>query len=144
MNNLLRRACTALPWRLWGRPIHPFHLAAFTTLVVLAYSNLVLDDTVLANAPIGTWLGLLSAAGALLFIVGWIADIAELGEWGLLLATTVWATRAALYVLVLHAPTRWTSFGLSLAWVIGSGGAYLLERFERHVPTLPDGLRSDE
>lgn len=127
-----------------NRPIRPFHLAVAMSTGVVGFSLIsqshpnkelygcYCDD---AGHLLG-WIGIL--ASFLLFL-GWFVkpewkpNQEWFAEWGLLLAVGVWVSRSV-YVLIsdssglLKNPIL--SSILSLAWAIGAGGAYLLERYD--------------
>ena len=132
----------------FGRPIRPFHLAVMIATVVIGYQLLVTSkhDNPEAFCACGTAshvLGSLSLIASLFLFLGWFVkpewrrkNFSPLwfAEWGLLLAVGVWLTRAV-YVLIsddesglLRNP--YASALLSIAWAIGAGGAYLLERYD--------------
>jgi hypothetical protein len=68
-----------------------------------------------------------SAAVTMLFF-GWLTKNEDVHEWGLLLAAGVWASRATLYFL----DQGIGSIGvwLSISWLVGALGAYLLEAYD--------------
>ena len=117
----------------WGRPVRPFHLAVTIATAVIAW-------TLLTTTPLQVWphtavhaVGALAGVGAVSLLVGWWWRSERFAEWGLLLATGVWASRAVYAALSgegLLIVDQWPSVLLSLAWAVGAGGAYLLERYD--------------
>ena len=117
----------------FGRPIRPFHLAVMIATSVVGVTNLQSDEeTVLLHAS-SKILALFALTSAIFLIVGWWFSKETVAEWGLLLAVGVWVTRAVYIgitndgLLVLGTTA---AVLLSLAWAIGAGGAYILERYD--------------
>jgi hypothetical protein len=115
-----------------GRRVRPFHLAVTIATAVVAWT---------LHTP-GSWapddpaqiLTYAAAVSATALTVGWWFRSDRAAAFGLLLATGVWASRAVYAALTtgtgVFAGNPWASVALSVAWTIGAGGAYLLERAE--------------
>lgn len=110
----------------WGRPVRPFHLAVAIATSTVAISNLLFEGIVLQD-NIGNIVGTVSLMASAFLVTGWWFGKEWLAEWGLILATGTFAARAAFSVLSVQA---FNSFFLSIAWTVGAGGAYLLERYD--------------
>ena len=122
---------TDLPWLLWGRKVKPYALAVSMSTAVVAHAMLVDRDDVGStfdaySAP-GIVVGVCALAAVLSLWAGWWGRKLPLLEAGLLLSVGVWTARGALVGLT-DGPTVNTVW-FSFAWVVASGGAYLLERF---------------
>lgn len=115
-----------LPERWLGRPVKPLALAAAMTMAVIIVIN-VLDRGVAGAALWGDFLAVAAGGAMAALSLGWWARSQRLAEWGLLLATGVWFTRAMFGLLTDTAGYAWA---MSLSWTVALGGAYLLERVE--------------
>lgn len=121
----------------FGRPIRPFHLAVTIATFVVATSNLTSrfteDNKTFLGHTSSVLIGAFAVTAVVMLTIGWWYDNDFSAEWGLLIATGVWVTRSvyiglsgdSVYVLGTSAAVI-----LSLAWAVGSGGAYLLERYD--------------
>lgn len=124
-----------LPWLVFGRSVRPFHLAVTVSMLVLAINNFFTEDTPLSTTLWGDIVGSITSIVTIIMVVAWVIKSDKLSEWGLLLATGVWTYRATVYLLAGeqgHIAQWFNAFGLSIAWIMGCGGAWLLERYERH------------
>jgi hypothetical protein len=114
-----------------GRTVRPFHFAVTISTGVIAASNLTRETvTFLGHIP-SNLIGGFALVAATLLTLGWWFRNDWAAEWGLLIATGVWATRAAYIGLTnesMYVFGTTASVVLSLAWAVGAGGAYLLER----------------
>lgn len=120
----------------FGRPIRPFHLAVMLSTGTVGYTLTKNYDETGRTAFL---LGVIAfIASGFLFLGWWIKpnwnlDQRWFAEWGLLLALGVWLSRA-FYVLISDYSgllnNTAASIILSVAWAVGSGGAYLLERYD--------------
>lgn len=118
----------------FGRPVRPFHLAVTIATAVIAVSLTGSgQDVGWPDGAESIILGVAAAGSAASLTVGWWFRSDWFAEWGLLLAVGVWISRAV-YVLIssdtgiLNNPVL--SSLLSVAWAVGAGGAYLLERLD--------------
>lgn len=120
-----------------GRPIRPFHLAVMLATGTVGYT--LLRSFSDEKGGMAFLLGIIaSIASGFLFLGWWVKpnwklDQQWFAEWGLLLALGVWLSRA-FYVLISDYSgvlnNTAASVILSVAWAVGSGGAYLLERYD--------------
>lgn len=110
----------------WGRPVRPFHLAVCISTGAVFITNLDGLGTVLEGA-VAYLVGAVAGVSALLLFLGWWFEKDVLAEWGLLLAAGTWSSRA-MFAYLTHA--GWFATTVSIAWVIGATGAYLLERYD--------------
>ena len=118
---------THLPWQLWGRKVRPYVLAVSLSTAVIAYACLtgIAVGRLLDGAT-----GIIVGAAAVVTVAalwwGWLAKSEAWMLRGLLWSAGVWAaitTILATDVGIVNVNTL-----LSAAWVIASGGAWLLER----------------
>jgi hypothetical protein len=117
----------------FDRPVRPFHLAVTIATLVIAISNLTdSQETILLHAS-SNLLGAFALVSAALLTFGWWYSNDWAAEWGLLLAVGVWVTRA-MYIAItddgLYKLGTIAAVTLSVAWAIGAGGAYILERYD--------------
>lgn len=117
-----------------GRPVRPFHLAVTIATGVVGYTN-TFDPTSAMIGPqgVGFYLGVVALLCSTLLCVGWWGRNDWCAEWGLLLAAGVWMTRMAYIALTEGSSIYGTEVAailLSLAWAVGAGGAYMLERID--------------
>ena len=121
----------------FGRPIRPFHLAVTIATLVVAVSNLFAhQDATFLNHTSSSILGAIALAAVIFLFIGWWRTNDFAAEWGLLLATGVWLSRAVYIAITennLLVLGTLASVVLSLSWAIGAGGAYLLERYDHVV-----------
>ena len=110
----------------WGRPIRPFHLAVCIATSAVAITNIDGVGTVLTGT-VSLVVGSIALVSASLLFIGWWINKDIFAEWGLLLAAGMWGSRA---VFAWLSGAGWFSTTLSIAWLIGSTGAYLLERYD--------------
>lgn len=116
-----------------GRPVRPFHLAVTIATAVVAATFLSDGSMEWWNHTATHLIGALAFTSSVLLTVGWWLRNEWAAEWGLLLSTGVWLSRAVYALLageglIINNPAA--SFFLSLAWAVGAGGAYLLERID--------------
>lgn len=129
--NTIRRGYE-LKFLFFNRPIRPFHLAITISTLALAISNLDAQGPVLTG-KFALWVGFWSLITSLFLFVGWFKTNEWFAEWGLLLAIGVWTTRATFAIITFGSTPRehpWFAVGISIAWAVGAGGAYLLERYD--------------
>lgn len=120
---------TSLPWLFFNRRIKPYALAVSLACLVIAIGSLVLRNLVGSTFddlnPAGVFVGGLSLSSFLLLMYGWWAQKNRPMEVGLLASSGVFGTLAS-YVFLengLLAVSGW----ISVAWVVASVGAYMLE-----------------
>lgn len=119
-------AKTDLPWTFLGRRIKPFALAvAFATFVVSVAMTLNLAVGALLDGWQGDVVAIAGYTSVALLFWGWWGRSCQGLVNGLLVTTGVWATVTSIIAYE-------TGFGvntlLAFAWVIASGGSYLLEK----------------
>lgn len=116
-------------WHLFGRPVRPFHAALALASGCLAALE-ILAVTPLGRSAWGVLLEVAAIGSAVLLTWGWWARNDKAAEWGLSLVAAVWAARSTLVLLTGTSTfgTVWLTAGLSLAWVVGAAGAWVLER----------------
>jgi hypothetical protein len=132
------------------RRVRPFHLALTISTSVIAWVNLDVLRVSHGRGHHGIehlgieghgveWasradplLGLAALAAVILLVAGWMTPRPKLAEWGLCVAAGVWTAR---FFFALGGLTvlgqGWPTAILSLAWAVGAGGSYLLERTRR-------------
>ncbi len=120
---------TNLPWLFLGRRIKPYALAVSFACLVITIGSLVLRNLVGSTfddlSPAGVFTGALSGAAFVLLMWGWWTRSTRAMEMGLLASAGVFTTLAA-YVF-LESGFIVVSGWISVAWVIASIGAYMLE-----------------
>jgi hypothetical protein len=103
------------------------------TYVISAVGMLIETQSELVRNA-GFTLGFVSFVGASFLLIGWIFQKYWFSEWGLLISAGAW-TENAVYVALrgdtVTALTPAAAVFISLAWVIGALGAYVLERYDR-------------
>ena len=118
---------THLPWQLWGRKVCPYALAVSLSTAVIAYACLTgIAVGRLLDGATGIIVGAAAVVTVLALWWGWLASSERWMLRGLLWSAGVWAavtTILATDVGIVNVNTL-----LSAAWVIASGGAWLLER----------------
>lgn len=128
-----------------GRPVRPFHLAvalATGAVGVLTWHGATSVDQSSVYDFQSHATAVVMMLSACLLTVGWWWRNEWCAEWGLLLATGAWVSRAV-YISIagtgflgyVEAPAFVSVVAaiVSAALAIGSGGAYLLERYDREV-----------
>ena len=134
---------TELPWLIAGRHVRPYAFA-----VSLATANLaaiILTNRSVWGTPGDAWSLVVAAVAigstVLLWAGFWLRHSA-LMEHGLLLSVAVFTARGV-YIGLVGGSGAWWTAGLSFAWGIASGGAWLLERTTgghyRDEPAADDG-----
>lgn len=126
----------------FGRPVRPFHLAVTLSTLIIAISNLTSrlthDEKTFLGHTSSMVLGAFALTAVVMLTIGWWYDQDFSAEWGLLIATGVWMSRAV-YIALTNESTyvlgTTAAVVLSLAWAIGAGGAYILERYD-HVMNM--------
>jgi hypothetical protein len=111
----------------FGRPVKPVALGLGISMCVIAWAAFT-DVGVLDGSRWADLLGLGAFTVAGTLFVAWYKRSQSLAEAGLLMSFFVWVTRFMLVILVGNNPISQEGLWLSLAWVVISGGAYLLER----------------
>ena len=118
---------TDLPWQLWGRRVRPYALAVSISTAVIAWACLAgIAVGRLLDGATGIIVGTVAVITVAALWWGWLAKSEAWMLRGLLWAAGVWAavtTILATDVGIVNVNTL-----LSAAWVIASGGAWLLER----------------
>ena len=118
---------TDLPWQLWGRKVRPYALAVSISTAVIAWACLAgIAVGRLLDGATGIIVGTVAVITVAALWWGWLAKSEAWMLRGLLWAAGVWAavtTILATDVGIVNVNTL-----LSAAWVIASGGAWLLER----------------
>jgi hypothetical protein len=110
-----------------GRRVRPFSLALLISTFVVAYQYEILEAGPGTDASdlIET---MFAAVTITLLITGWFFNDERLHRAGLAMAAGVWAARSALYAFdfgITH-----IAVWLSLAWVVGCVGAWILESYD--------------
>lgn len=141
MTTLLR--VVELPFRVFGRPVRPFHLGLMIGTFATSYQVYVAHG---AGLNVGDAIFYGAIISATMLWLGWVMwpwrlASAWLSGWGALLAMGVWSARGAWVVLadqglgVARSPVL--SAVLSLAWVFVAFGIWLMEQSEQD--SLRDG-----
>ena len=114
-----------LPWRIFRRTVKPYALAVSLATAVV-FASMLTESGVGQDldGPAGKAIGVAAGAVTVLMWVGWWAQRPGLMRHGLILSAAVWA---AVSWVVLLERSSWPSGLLAAAWVIASGGAWLLE-----------------
>lgn len=114
--------------QVFGRAIRPYALAVSCSTLTIGVA--VLEDAAIGKLldewP-GTIIGIMAIASVLLLWWGWWRKSEKTLALGLLWSAGVWSGVGA--VLMLEGGA-WVSAILAWCWVIGSGGAWLIERDE--------------
>ena len=120
-------SATHLPWLLWGRKVRPYALAVSIATAVIAWACLAgIGVGRLLDGATGIIVGTVAVITVAALWWGWLASSERWMLRGLLWSAGVWAavtTILATDVGIVNVNTL-----LSAAWVIASGGAWLLER----------------
>jgi hypothetical protein len=116
-----------------GRPIRPFHFAIAISTAVIAWLCFMVENDTWSVTAAGHVLGTSAVISTSFLTIGWWRTSDWFAEWGLLTAAGVWSTRA--FYIFLTGETvinmnKTASILLSVAWVIGALGAYVLERYD--------------
>jgi len=117
----------------FGRPIRPFHLAVTIATTVVSYTLLEIGEMHWLHHSVTHLIGVIALLSSTFLFIGWWWRNERAAEWGLLLAVGVWTSRTVYASLAgqgLLVVNQWASVFLSLAWAVGAGGAYLLERYD--------------
>lgn len=117
-------ARTELPWLLWGRYVRPFSLAS--AIGSAAVAALICTSSTVWGDSRDVWSILIASVAALatvLLTVGFWANRSVPMQWGLALVAAVFAARGTYIGL----QGSWLTALLSWSWVVGAGGAHLLE-----------------
>ncbi len=118
---------TALPWSLWGRKVRPYALAVSIATAVIAYACLVgIAVGKLLDGPTGVIVGSRAVVTVAALWWGWLAKSEAWMHRGLIWSAGVWAAIAT--ILAIDVGPINVNTLLAAAWVIASGGAWLLER----------------
>lgn len=118
---------THLPWQLWGRKVRPYVLAVSLSTAVIAYACLTgIAVGRLLDGATGIIVGAAAVVTVLALWWGWLAKSEAWMLRGLLWSAGVWA--AITTILATDVGLVNVNTLLSAAWVIASGGAWLLER----------------
>ena len=116
-----------LPWVIFGRRLRPFSFAIMMSTMVVGVQYVGLNEG--PGSVLADWFtGGFAFVAVFLLFCGWAFKADDVHDWGLLLAGGVWAGRGALYFL--EQGPRAIGLWLSLSWVIGIMGAYVLERYD--------------
>ena len=114
-----------LPWRILGRAVRPYALAVSLATAVV-FASMLTESGV--GESLDSWPGKVIGAAAggvtVLLWAGWWLQRPGLMEHGLLLSTGVWASVCS---VVLLEGASWPSGLIAAAWIVASGGAWLLE-----------------
>ena len=118
---------TALPWSLWGRKVRPYALAVSLSTAVIAWACLAgIAVGKLLDGLAGTIVGVAAVVTVAALWWGWLAKSEVWMHRGLLWSAGVWAAIAT--ILAIDVGPINVNTLLAAAWVIASGGAWLLER----------------
>ena len=97
----------------------------------LAWSNLIGGGLILTGL-LGNIVGVIALLSCVFLTAGWWFRNEWFAEWGLLLAVGCWSTRA-MFSILHDSETTLAGPLLSVAWAVGAGGAYILERYDHVV-----------
>ena len=118
---------TALPWSLWGRKVRPYALAVSLSTAVIAWACLAgIAVGKLLDGLAGTIVGVAAVVTVAALWAGWLTRSEVWMHRGLLWSAGVWAAIAT--ILAIDVGFVNVNTLLAAAWVIASGGAWLLER----------------
>lgn len=118
---------TALPWSLWGRKVRPYALAVSLSTAVIAWACLAgIAVGKLLDGPTGVIVGAAAVITVAALWWGWLARSEMWMHRGLIWSAGVWSAIAT--ILTIDVGFVNVNTLLAAAWVIASGGAWLLER----------------
>ena len=118
---------TALPWSLWGRKVRPYVLAVSLSTAVIAWACLAgIAVGKLLDGLAGTIVGVAAVVTVAALWAGWLTRSEVWMHRGLLWSAGVWAAIAT--ILAIDVGPINVNTLLAAAWVIASGGTWLLER----------------
>jgi len=117
-----------LPFMLFGRPVKPLALALMLSTFTIFYTNVFLNSDVAGGAYVGDIVGFVAGFTCLMLFLGWVHKSQRVAEFGLLMATGVWVSRAVVVAMVQG--IEYYGLFLSVGWVMAAGGAYLLESWD--------------
>lgn len=118
---------TDLPWQLWGRKVRPYVLAVSISTAVIAWACLAgIAVGRLLDGATGIIVGTVAVITVAALWWGWLAKSEAWMLRGLLWSAGVWA--AITTILTADVGLINVNTLLSAAWVLASGGAWLLER----------------
>lgn len=113
---------------IFGRTIKPFMLLLTLTMIIVAQSNLRGIDRGV-QPPLSIFLGVIAVIAVVCLLLGWIARLRRVMEYGLLAVVLVYLTRTVFIQL----SSAWDqAVFFSLAVVVSAGSAYFMEVAERH------------
>ncbi len=118
---------THLSWLLWGRKVRPYALAVSIATAVIAWACLAgIAVGKLLDGPTGIIVGTAAVVTVAALWWGWLAKSEAWMHRGLIWSAGVWAAIAT--ILAIDVGPINVNTLLAAAWVIASGGAWLLER----------------
>lgn len=114
-----------LPWTFLRRTVRPYAFAV-SLATAIVFCSMLTESGVgqTLDGVAGKVIGIAAGAVTVLMWAGWWLQRPRLMEHGLLLSTAAWASVAT---VVLLEGSSWPSGLLAVAWMIASGGAWLLE-----------------
>lgn len=121
-------------WRIIGRRVHPFAWGVWvcitTIAVFLGGFGVDAQGYVFAFTDLARFVGWVSIASSVLFVLGFIFDVWGFLSWALMLATGVFVSRFVLYFWEtgVNSFPMWISLGMSIC----GAGAWVLERDRHH------------
>jgi len=121
-----------LPWTFLRRTVRPYAFATSLASAVI-FASMLTESGVGQDldGPAGKAIGIAAGGVTLLMWFGWWLQRTSLMEHGLLLSTAVWASVAS---IVLLEGASWPSGLIAAAWMVASGGAWLLEVNDKGSP----------
>jgi hypothetical protein len=117
-----------LPFMVFGRPLKPLGLALMLSTFTIFYTNVILNSDVAGGSYVGDVVGWVAGFTSLLLLLGWVHKSQRVAEFGLLMATGVWVSRAL--VVWMTEGIDYYGLWLSIGWVMAAGGAYALEAWD--------------
>ena len=119
-----------LPWRILRRTVKPYALAVSLSTFVVSYA-IITGQAIgqLLNEFPGQLVGVAGFAAVMLLWVGWWCQRDDWMAHGLFITVGVWT---GVWAVVIY-DTEWNNVSgwLAFAWSVASGGAWLLEVFDR-------------